>query len=30
MGAMVMVLWDLPRPESAATLQDLDAFLGAR
>ena len=30
MGAMVMVLWDLPRPESAAALQDLDAFLGAR
>ena len=28
MGAMVIVLWDLPR-ENAAPLQDLRAFLGA-
>jgi len=27
MGAMLLVLWDLP-PDPAATLQDLHAFLG--
>jgi len=29
MGAMLIVLWDLPAPEAAALLRNLHAFLGS-